>query len=130
MAVDMETTFFGFGTHDASGASSRDRCAKKGGKRIPPLELNASYGKSSTSGDEVLNNVLLPMKTNLHVMFFGFYDFPPQIAEIYAKRMTNDLFFFFHKFHIIHLQAVFNATALIIRIQSRHRVKRASVKTN
>jgi hypothetical protein len=67
------------------------------------------------------------MQSNLHVMFFGFYNFLPQIAEIYAKRMANNLFFFFHKFHIIHLQAVCNPTALIRRIHTGHRVKRASV---
>jgi hypothetical protein len=69
--------------------------------------------KSLTSGDDALNHAFFPTQVDFHVMFFGFYDFFPQIAEIYVKRMANHLFFFFHKFHITYLQAVFNSTALI-----------------
>jgi hypothetical protein len=100
----------------------------------------AEHGKSSTSGHEALNNVFFPMQANPHVMFFGFYDFSSQIAEIYAKRMANNLFFFprkchvifffIHNLHITHLQAVFNLTARISRIRTDRRVKYALVKTN
>jgi hypothetical protein len=69
------------------------------------------------------------MQADLHIMFFCFYDFLPQIAEIYIKRMANDLFFFVHKIHITYLQTVFSKTARM-PVQTGYSLKRALVKTS
>jgi hypothetical protein len=80
--------------------------------RASGSKVLAGRNRASTSCDDVLNDLLLPMQIDFHVMFFGLYDFSSQLSEIYVKRMANDLFFFFSKIHghIIHLLAVFNSS--------------------
>jgi hypothetical protein len=54
---------------------------KKGRRKNPTTgyKIRAESDKPSTARDEVLDEVFLPMQFDLHVMFFGLSDFPPQI---------------------------------------------------
>lgn len=54
---------------------------KKSRRKYPAngYKIRAERYKPSTSCDEALDEIFLPMKIDLHVMFFGLSDFPPQI---------------------------------------------------